>query len=340
MNDNNTFRKIFITFLLADILVALVYVVGRQRKPMIYKYIPDQNKEWINDMETNHRFPITNVEKGPYKWDNDKDLGAEEDWLQTSDDNFIVYYKKDEKDLWRVRAERTLKWANDAIPKLELMMGKYYYASDMNGRKLAIYLPDQGALYASLINRLMGQSYNSMNTAGICINQVGPLGCQTKGIIIHPDCYDPSTPRVNGAKTILFHEMNHYVYFSSLNYSQEIDHPLWVPEGMAELFCGRNPQQIISHDSIEYIETECDLCDEFPSKFNASYWAGESFFRFVKEDAGDEVLTSFLKTLFNEGVSDALTDEFSITCEDAHSKWVSSLQKYSPYYVNDTIDVQ
>lgn len=324
MNRRNTLRILTFWFLGMAVIMALIYMAGRQRRPLVYKYIPDENKVWISHLNDDYKYAITDVEKGPYKWDNDKDLGVKEEWSKAEDPNFIVYYHEDDRNVWSTRAELVLKWANEAILDLENLMGKYYFPEDVNGRKLAIYLPEKAANYASLINRLMEQQCNSIGSIGICIVQIGPLGCQTKGIVLHPDCFDPSTGEKNSARKTLRHEMDHYVYFSSLNYSKELGHPLWTIEGMAEYFCDRSGHQINSMDSISFINENCDLSKNFPAQWNSSYWAGESFYRFVADENGSVGVSEFIKGLYEHKVDTAIMIAFP-EIQDVHELWVNNL---------------
>lgn len=132
---------------------------------------------------------------------------------------------------------------------------------------------------------------------------------------------------INGYKKTLMHEMNHYVFFSSLDYSKDIKHYLWVSEGIAEYYCQRHDRhQVTGNDSIEFVNKQCALNGEFPLSGNSAYWAGESFYLFLEGQKGIKGVQQFINTAYST-TSDSVFIKQNISVDQEHQKWVKSLCK-------------
>ena len=318
---------IILGFIVTAILVGIIYYAGRQRKPLVYAIIPDVTTSWIEQLTTFNTVSVTVVDKGPFNWENEDDLGQrfEGDWnLVDSDPNFIVYYKNDDMHLNVQNARRVLQIANETIPEIQELMGRYAFPADCNGRKLSIYITSSPAEYQSTVDLLYGSQANSSSSSiGMFICHIGPLGCLPDGIVLHPKCFDYESSPLNWAESVLRHEMNHYAYFMSLDYGKEIRHPLWVSEGLAD-FASKPKSQVASKDSVDYIRENCHVLEEFPRERHAEYWAGKSFYTFVEREKGLSSLKAFIQNLRTNDIEGALTLSF----EDAtkvDSLWVGSL---------------
>lgn len=317
---------IIIGFIVAAVVVGLVYHAGRQRKPLVYEFIPTNTIDWITQLTTFNTVNISVVDKGPFNWDNEDDFGQESgtDWQNVdTDPNFIVYYKNDAMHLNVQNARRVLQIANEALPELQELMGRYPYPEDCNGRKLAIYITSTPAEYQATIDQLMGRRCNSAGSVGMFICHIGQLGCRADGIVLNPLCFDYETSPMNWAETVLRHEMNHFVFFSSLDYGKEIDHPLWVAEGLAE-FSAKPKGQVAGMDSILFIRDNCDVLQEFPRENNSEYWAGKSFYTFVEQVKGRRDLRVFIQDLYENHLKTALDLSFN-DAGIVDSLWVSTL---------------
>ncbi len=311
-----------------------VYSAGLNRPPLKYTHIPDETIRWIHILDSlsdDNGFTVT--DQGPFDWDNGDDLGQDNNygWSYEEDDNFIVYYQKDRDAKWQGYAQSVLREANGAICELTDLMGHYYYASDMNGRKLSIYLANSPQQYASTINGLLGRPCNNVqNSIGMIITQVGPLGCLTHGIVLHPECFNEFQPSQNRYPKVLRHEMNHYVFFSSLNYDKNVSHFQWMSEGLAEYSCNSSDHtQLTGKDSIDFISRYCKLTKEFPSKGNAAYWAGESFFLFIEKYMGGQFVRNFIRKSYQHTTSELFTNEVFLAAA-IPDEMLDSLVQQSP----------
>lgn len=316
-------------FAVVALLFGWLYKIGVNRPPLRYAHIPTSTRDFINEVGKKAKDQgLSFQDHGPFDWDENSNVGenSAENWAKEFDENFIVYYHKDNEAQWQLYAQQVLEKANENIATLTDLMGKYYYAADMNGRKLAIYLPETEDLYIKTIGLLMGNSgQNAKGSLGITITQVGPLGCLTKGIVLHPLCFKDEPEGMNGYVKTLQHEMNHYVFFSSLDYGKVIKHYLWVSEGIAEFYCNRYHGHKVSGDSISFIEQNCLLNQEFPLEENSAYWAGESFYRYLESQGGKKSVQKFVSTAYTT-TTDSVFIRQKMSAPAVHKKWVASLR--------------
>lgn len=316
-------------FVVVGLIVAKVYDIGIHRPPLKYAFIPQETIEYIRILGKNTKDQgILYTDKGPFDWSNKKDLGQNraEKWRREGDENFVVYYHRDKQAVWQKRAQDVLSHARENIDYLKDLFGVYFYAADMNGRRLAIYLPENEGVYAATVSSLMGEMHEDNSGAlGITITNVGPLGCMTKGIILHPKCFEVDPYDINGFIKILQHEMCHYVFFSALDYTKNVSHYLWVSEGVAEYFCDRHDhRQVHGQDSIDFIDNNCLLNQEFPYEGNASYWAGESFFRFLEKKGKKTEVKKFIQDAYTH-TTDSVFIVQKQSPKEVHKQWVEAL---------------
>ena len=320
-SSKSTLIKIGVILIVLAAAFAKVYEEGSNRPPLKYVSIPESNKE----MENNSGWGLSISDIGPFDWENEKDLGHEE-WNSASDKNFVVYEKHDKEAVWQGYAQEIMHCARKNIAPLKELFGKYYFAEDMNGHRLPIYLPDSEDLFSNTINELLGdESYDERSTNAVIITEVGPLGCLTKGIVIHPTCFEEKSGQSrNSYSTILKHEMAHYVFLTSLNYEKEINHYQWFVDGVADYFCFNRDNAVSGNDSIEFIRKRCNLNDEFPLESDAIYWAGESFFAYLERTHGRSYLKDFLKKSYELSTDELLVQEF-LNVDSVHMDWADNL---------------
>ena len=336
-----TILQIAAAFLLVGLLVGKTYDIGLNRPPLKYANIPDVTKGYIRNVDqTNRDQSVTISDVGPFDWENTSDLGQDKnrkeqkEWERVENENFIVYYQPDENAVWQGHALAVLRQAQESIEPLKELFGVYFYPSDVNGRRLSIYLPSTFAKYEKTTCQLLEQpNYDLSNVAGITITEIGPLGCLTRGILLNPDVFTVAPDHIDGYIKVLQHEMSHYVFFTALDYSKDVNHYLWLSEGIAEFFCNRhNKQQVSSNDSINYIRKNCQLDDEFP--LEASYWAGESFFLFIEQDMGRKTVMHFLQNAY-ECSTDSVFFKMDMSSTELHAQWIDAL---TPHLM-DTLDI-
>lgn len=343
----NSFVVIAIGFLIMAFISGYIYHRGKHRHPFRYDLDLTTLTEWMDDLveKGQDHFSVDFLTKGPYDFTNDNDLGGDSlSWSKKEDEYFIVYYSKAmDPRIGSYRANNCLEVAHDAIPDLVRTMGRYYYPKDvMDNRKLTIYLPDSPASYIRIINELSGHPVNSSGSIGMTLAVVTQCGPSVTGIVIHPSCFDPDVYELNDYRVTLRHEMSHYVYFMALDYSVDVDHPLWVSEGIAD-FIGRAQQQVSGADSIQFIAGKCKLDEDFPDDSrmpNSSYWAGESFYKFLSDTCGVDYPSKFIGLLYDTPVPEGLAVLFPDT--DPKEKWLESLRqsdtlRHPEYLVKDNI---
>lgn len=328
-------RKKLLGFLLVFIVAAVffgwLYKVGVNRPPLKYAHIPDVTKDYIRNLgRHNGDQGLSIVDRGPFDWDNDDDFGQRE-WMRELDRNFVVYYHRDSEALWQARAQDVLQEANRNIDPLIELLGHYHYPDAMNGRKLAIYLPESVDAYKKTIAQLLGGECGrgAESSLGITITEIGPLGCLCKGIVLNPVCFDDLPNGINGYIKTLAHEMCHYEFFSSIDYSRNVSHYMWVSEGIAEYFCDRQDHHDVTDpERINVIANDCRLTGEFPRTDNTAYWAGESFFRHVERTQRRDGVKKFLQQSYVHS-----TDSVFIVTKRkpsvVHQEWVKALMSHA-----------
>ena len=75
---NFTLTGIITAFLAIAIVVGFVYHTGRQRKPLVFAIIPDGTKSWADEISKHNTVNISIVDKGPFNWEQEKDLGNQQ----------------------------------------------------------------------------------------------------------------------------------------------------------------------------------------------------------------------------------------------------------------------
>lgn len=341
-NRNSSLSVVVVVFCILAMCAGFVYYKGITRKPLVYSVIPDGTLDWIESLK--EWFPkstkIKYVDVGPFEWDNKEDYGnrKENGWKSISDNNFVVYYRPDPDSLWKDNALKTLFEADKSIPHIERSMGRYAYPSDVNERKLSIYIADSDNCFDSAVNDMSETTGSYQGCLGMYISQIGPLGSLAKGIVLSPRCFDTGVIRENSLRVVLRHEMAHYVFFTMLDYGKVVRPSQWVTEGMAEYISGRYSSQISGMDTVAFIDRFCHLEGQFPqdtivagkSYVNAQYWAGESFFRFLNDSCGgNNTITRFIKNLYTSPVDSSIMRVTSSVLPDtvsAHDKWVETLR--------------
>lgn len=335
-----TLLIIGIVFLVFALLMGHTYYIGLHRPPLKYANIPDITKDYLKNLNLNNREQgITILDIGPFDWDNSLDLGQDKTqdlsdddgqnqikngWQQVENENFIVYYPYDEDAIWQGYALAVLRQAQENIEPLRDLFGVYFYPSDVNGRRLSIYLPFNNTIYKETVSKLLEQPYYDItNLAGFTITEIGPLGCLTRGIVLSPDCFKVEANHINGYVKVLQHEMSHYVFFTALDYNKDVHHYLWLSEGVAEYFCNRSDRhQVCDADSVHRIRVNCQLDEEF--SFEDSYWAGESFFIFLDQTMGKNIVKVFLQNSY-EYSTDSVFIKMNMAPTELHQQWIEAL---------------
>lgn len=334
-------KKIIITlssvvgvFIVLALLMGKVYKTGQDRPPLRYATIPESTQKFLRGLIRlgGDLAGVDIVMGGPYDWENEKDLGqTEETWSKEEDEFFIVYYKKDKDATWHGYAQNVLKAANENIIPLTKLMGKYFFPNDANGRKLPIYLATSPTEYQQTASAILSKPYTDKGSIGVTISQIGNAGCKAS-IVLHPICFSVKPRDPYGYVKVLMHEMNHYIFLSSIDFSKDISFYNWEIEGIAD-YCAKNYiqqwEKINSSNRIEFIKEKCLLTNDFPEENVSQYWAGESFFHYLEYTYGDDFVKKFLQTAYTTKTEQTFS-ELDINPEKEHSAWVE-------YLYNDSI---
>lgn len=314
---------LFVFILMAFVLVK-IYDKGKDQKPLRYADVPQETIDWINSLGNglNDIVSTFNPIPIPTPWDNGGDVGKdpESGFLTLEDEYFIIYYPESlEK-----KAKQTLQLAHEAIPRMEDIIGKYYYPSDMNGRKVPIYLAKAQADFNALMGKF-GCKGDYTNVDGITIYDISPSGLFLRAIALKGNSVFKSDEY---HKEVQWHEMTHYCFAASLDYNQRIDLPMWCTEGIAEYtgIVGRRPH--FSASEIEMMRKDCDLsAPHFPYVFEV-YSGGHSIFCHLEDRYKVTGVKAFLHTLYIKGIPSSLKENFSTTVPAFEADWKSSLDKF------------
>ncbi len=314
---------LFVFILMAFVLVK-IYDKGKDQKPLRYADVPQETIDWINSLGNglNDIVSTFNPIPIPTPWDNGGDVGKdpESGFLTLEDEYFIIYYPESlEK-----KAKQTLQLAHEAIPRMEDIIGKYYYPSDMNGRKVPIYLAKAQADFNALMGKF-GCKGDYTNVDGITIYDISPSGLFLRAIALKGSSVFKSDEY---HKEVQWHEMTHYCFAASLDYNQRIDLPMWCTEGIAEYtgIVGKRPH--FSASEIEMMRKDCDLsAPHFPYVFEV-YNGGHSIFCHLEDRYKVAGLKAFLHTLYSKGIPSSLKENFSTTVPAFEADWKSSLDKF------------
>lgn len=315
---------ILLVFILTAFALVRVYDKGKDQKPLRYADIPQETIDWINSLgnDLNDIFSVFNPIPRPTPWDNGGDIGKDPETglITLEDDYFIIYYPND----LAKEARRTLQLAHEAIPRMEEIIGKYYYPSDMNGRKVPIYLAKGQNDFNSLVVK-MGCPGNYTNTVGITISEISPSGYYLRGIVLKGSSVFRSD---SYHREVQWHEMTHYCFGASVDYNQKVDLPMWCTEGIAEYTGSVGRRPVLGTDEITGLRTQCNLSDRtFPYVYQI-YMGGHSIYCHMEDRYGVSGVKSFLKTLYKKGIPTSLKENFSISVPEFETDWKSNLDKF------------
>ena len=315
---------VLLVFILSALTLVKIYDKGKDQKPLRYADVPQETIDWINSLTAglDDIFSTFDPSPRPTPWGNGGDVGKDpESGLEMLEDEcFIIYYPESLAE----RAKLTLQYAHDAIPRMEDIIGKYYYPEDMNGRKVPIYLTIGNEDYSALYKKISGGS-DAGNSDGVTIYEVSPSGLFLKGIILKGSSVF-SSDRYH--REVQWHEMTHYCFAASLDYSQRINLPMWCTEGIAEYtgITGRRPR--FSSQEIEMIRKDCDLsAPHFPYVFEV-YSGGHCIFCYMEDEYKVSGVKAFLQTLYVSGIPASMEKNFKTTVKKFETDWKANLDRF------------
>ncbi len=299
-------------------LLGAVYQKGKMPGGLIYAEIHPETIRFLNDLSDKLDIFIRfDPDVRPKDWKNTLNYGEDPatGLKKIEDDNFIIYFSDTERE--SERAVKILGWAKEAISPLTGLMGSYPYPAVLNNRKLPVYLSRNSTQYDEIASMLLGVRTSMKGTWGVYISSYSQMGCLTKGIVISPDTW------VNdkSAKETLWHEMNHFVYFSTLEYDKVVRPYMWVYEGLAEYFS--KEERKLTRQQIEKCLTY-SLERNFPENL-ANYWGGESVFRFMENHYNVNRVETFIKYTYSTTVEQSIGLTFQSDINEFESIWKRAL---------------
>ena len=315
MKNKSPFFYVGIFLLCWIALLGQLYEKGKNSKALIYAEIHVETIRFFDNLSNRLDLIIRydpNISlrdwKNKHNYGEDKRTGL----VKVEDENFIIYFE--DNYIETQKAEKILRWANEAIPLLADLLSKYPYPADVNNRKLPVYLANDERKYAELATLLGGSPYEGIqNTAGLYFSTYSRMGNLTIGILLSPVIWQSDAY----AREVLWHELNHYVYFTLIEYDKDVSPFMWVYEGLADYFSKK--EKSLMPEQIQLCQ-QFSLSTTFPN-FNANYWGGESVFRFMENGYGKEHVRTFVYHTYANTVDYASTSTFDKSLNQMEKEW-------------------
>lgn len=306
------------------VLLASLYRKGEEKEAIIYAEIPEETIRFFTDALTAiDQFITYDPDATEEDWDNNRNYGEDEQTglLKLEDEYFIVYFAKGsstEED----RAQQVLRWAHEAIAPLADLMGKYYYPADVRGRKLPVYLADTQQAYTRIIAMLLEKPdlEEQDDSWGVYINTYSSYGCLTKGIVMHPGTWSAD----EHAKATLWHEMNHYIFYTSLDYSKPLNPYLWVSEGLAEYFSKTYPR--LTEEAMERLQQES--LDKTFKYVMDNYTGGQTIYCTLEEKYGNDKLRRFIRQTYSSSMEEVYPQALQLSRSQFEAVWKGYLEHF------------
>jgi hypothetical protein len=316
--------------------VILLFVGGvlvsrraRDSVPLRYASIPEETKDFLRELERlggdiGARFVEEPVVE-PWRNETNEGEDAGNGFFKLEDENFVVYYHREGDGPERARI--VFDSARRGVRPLATLFGKYYAPADANGRKLAMYVCRDRAEYARL------SASDNRQSIAVTVLIFSPTGVLCRGIFYAPESFTrTATGRLDEediGRTV-WHEMSHYVYFSSLDLSRRLSPPMWVTEGIAEYASGNsnrlrevNRQRLIPLRDFESPRLRGRWLGD-------AYWIGYTAFVFFERRHSPERVRSFLQLNYRSPTRAAIEEATGASFEDFDRGWQASLGAPSP----------
>lgn len=300
--------RIFLTWLVGVLLAVLMgygiytVILNGDHHPLTNADIPQSTIDWFNGLIEGGS-DIGGIlgpdDRDPSEWSRYEDIDS---MHRLEDELFVVYYSTKDSVVERNKALVSQRYAHEAVPIGELFMKNYPYPDSLNGRKLPIYLAKTVDDFRSICKQL-GHGDPGTWAIGLYCFQYGINGVYTDGIIISPEAWKVPDLQIDEntkdeyLKRVLWHEMNHFMYFTNWDYSQTSYPFLWFTEGLAEYFAG-------NYDRLGEVgnHTKINLTEDFRGGGNTEYWAGLAAYlcleqSFNKSKVSDVVANSYTHSI-------------------------------------------
>ena len=325
----NKFAILF-TYLLYGLVVLLMGLavmlnVLKPQQPLTNADIPQETIDWFKkliDGGSDIGGILGPDDRDPGDWSKYEDIDS---MLRIEDDLFVIYYSKEDSVVERKKALICQKYAHDAVPIGEMFMKNYPYPSQLNGRKLPIYLAKTVEDYRSICKQL-GHGDPGTWSIGLYCFQFSISGVYTDGIIISSKAWSLSDLLISEEskdedfKKTLWHEMNHFMYFTNWDYSQTSEPSLWFTEGLAEYFAQNYERLLYIGDHKKY-----ELTDNFHD--GSEYWVGMSAIMCLEKMLSKSMVSDIVSYSYKNSVDDAVNmREPSISLKSWNTRWHSYME--------------
>lgn len=324
------YRRIYIAagfFLILLVVGAIILSQqARQSIPLRYAQIPEETKRFLSELERLTGDVWVRFIEEPIKdrWRNDTNEGEDPrtGFLKMADKNFIFYYHRSTAS--KAKSEVVANAARQAILPLTQLFGKYYYPKDCNGRKLAFYICEDREEYhrlSKITNR------RTIACISLLFSQSGVI---CRGIYFAPETFaDNGWSRGNPeeVKETVWHEMAHFVYFSSLDLSAPLRQPQWVTEGIAEYF-SENRDRLREVNLRQLIPLRQFESPQMRDKWMSSaYWIGYTAFLYMEKDYTRNAIRQFLAHNYRMPPSPAVERTLSVSFDQFDKAWQNYVRR-------------
>lgn len=272
--------------------------------------IPETTKDFFRNLK--NQIFVFNPNMSITDWINDiSGQGFLENYKSIEDENFIIFYTPKTKA--EERAVEVLRYANEAIEPMKELMGHYIYPAQVHNRKLQMFVTNSRNEYNSIVKYLVGMDAGLGSVAITCFT-FGIMGVLTEGIVYSDETWN------NGddyAKSTVWHEMNHYVFLSSLDISQAEMPFTWYIEGLAEFFSDARERE----EEISVAESQTiSLTRELPNHYD-NYWVGYSVMKYNNEIFGKYKLKDFIQASYLSSLERSSLSAFGIGLYELEEGW-------------------
>ncbi len=319
VNRNVIIIAAVVVFILWFVSMLLIFRKGKDTQPLIEARVPPETIAFLSNFVNSFDIKlIYNPNPTKDDWRNELNFGEDKEsgLKKLEDEYFIIYFDDNPEE--KNKAIKSLGYAREAIPELIKLMGTYFFPADVYDRKLPIYLASSEEWYNRIFQSLLNTNRNAPgNTAGLYISTYSYMGNVTKGIILHPLVWERASIR-DYPKQVLWHEMNHYVFFTAIHYDKIVKPFTWVYEGLAEYFSKPEIPSLNNSNAI-YCQT-LSLSAEFLDR-RSNYWAGQTVYQFFENHYSFEDLKMFVYYSYSSTTNDALYSAFSDSPGNIEKAW-------------------
>lgn len=293
--------------------VCLHYFVDKQ-KNVLELEIPQSTIDWFDglvDGDFGGILDTTSIQD-PDSYENVDSM------LCLQDEYFMIYYSRTDSVKEYEKALIAQRYAHQAIPKAEKLMGNYPYPETINGRKLPIYLANTKIDYAN-INKKMGGN-DGTGSVGMYWFSYSLKGTFTKGIVISPEAWGKSDGILdrdaedNDFKIVLWHEMNHFMYFTNWDFTQTSEPCLWFTEGLAEYFANNSGRLNYVGNHSKYRLTN-DVRD------GNEYWVGLSAYFCLEDHYGQKNCYDMVVQSYDHSIEEAINMTMGVNLASWNNQW-------------------